>query len=112
MAENAKIGYWKECIGQAAGECGLTMTDEQLMCLAQSAKDGHECYETGFHSPQYDRTPDVGQELKSKYKMLERKFEDYKISAEAEVRRALRLGGGTGISISSSGKIERYSKGC
>lgn len=36
--------YWSECISIAADECGLSMTPEQLDCLAGSVKGGHENY--------------------------------------------------------------------
>lgn len=39
-----KKDYWSECISIAADECGLSMTQEQLDCMADSVKGGHENY--------------------------------------------------------------------
>ncbi len=45
------LDYWRECISCAADECGLSLTDEQLECLAAGAKGGHECYGDAFYQP-------------------------------------------------------------
>lgn len=36
--------YWRECIGNAAEECSLSLTEEQLDALADAAQSGHENY--------------------------------------------------------------------
>lgn len=43
--------YWRDCISEAAEACGLTLTIEQLQCLAEGASGGHECYGMAFYSP-------------------------------------------------------------
>ena len=42
------LDFWKECIGIAADECDLQLTNEQLTCLAESASAGHENYGMAF----------------------------------------------------------------
>jgi len=38
------MDYWKESISIAADECGLTLTEEQLDCLAGSVEVAHDNY--------------------------------------------------------------------
>ena len=64
----AHLDYWKECIGEAADECGLSLTDEQLDCLAGSVQSGHENYGMAFYSPP------AGEYLTSENERLRRKL--------------------------------------
>lgn len=36
--------YWKECISEAAEECGAVLTDEQITCIASWAEGAHDNY--------------------------------------------------------------------
>jgi hypothetical protein len=47
----AELDYWKECLGIAADECGLSLTDDQLTELAEGAMGGHDHYGMAFYSP-------------------------------------------------------------
>lgn len=38
------MDYWKECISIAAEECGVYLTEEQLIYIADSVEGGHENY--------------------------------------------------------------------
>ena len=38
------MNYWEECIGIAADECGLSLTDEQIKYIASSVEGAHENY--------------------------------------------------------------------
>lgn len=42
------LEYWTECVACAADECGLSLTDEQLKCLADGVNGGHENYSMAF----------------------------------------------------------------
>ena len=42
------MDYWEECISIAANDCGLTLTKDQLECLAGSVESGHENYGMAF----------------------------------------------------------------
>ena len=48
---SAQRDYWQECMAIAAEECELTLTPEQLDCLASSAESGHDHYGMVFYSP-------------------------------------------------------------
>lgn len=43
--------YWAECLSNAAEECGLVITSEQLSELAEAVMGGHECYGMAFYQP-------------------------------------------------------------
>lgn len=42
------MNYWEECISQAADECGLVLTEEQLRFLTEAVKGSHESYGMAF----------------------------------------------------------------
>jgi hypothetical protein len=55
--------YWAECVAIAANDCGLTLTEEQLQCLAGAMESGHEHYGLAFYTPPAsDRISDVQRE--------------------------------------------------
>ncbi len=37
------LDYWSECIAEAAENCGLSITSEQLKVLAETVSISHEC---------------------------------------------------------------------
>jgi hypothetical protein len=75
---SAQKDYWSECIAQAADECDLNLTIEQLECLASAAESGHEHYGMAFYSPpDSDRISDIEREWKAKLKTLEQDHEKY-----------------------------------
>jgi hypothetical protein len=51
-----KLDYWKEGISDAARECGLEITNEQLNYLANAVRGGHECYDMAYP----DIMPSIG----------------------------------------------------
>lgn len=100
------VDYWKECISIAADECDLTLTDEQLACLAESAKGGHENYGMAFYSPpDSDRYNDIDREWEKKYKALQAEFDAYRGNAESAVKQALRQHRDDNVSIGSHGEV-------
>ncbi len=83
---SAKRDYWSECIAIAAEECGLTLTPEQLECLADGAESGHEHYGMAFYSPPpSDRLNDIEREWKAKLKAQQDEHERYMRNAETAV---------------------------
>ena len=59
--------YWEETLSDAAQECGLTLTPEQLTALAEAAQSAHECYGMAFYTPpSSDRIAVIERECKQK----------------------------------------------
>lgn len=105
----AQIDYWKECIAIAADECGVALTAEQLECIADSAKGGHECYGMSFYSPpDSDRLSDIEGEWKAKLAALQREFDAYRGNAETAVKQALGQYGDAQVSIGEYGEVLRH----
>lgn len=105
----AERDYWKECIAIAAEECGATLTTDQLECLADSAKSGHEHYGMAFYSPPAsDRLNDIEREWKAKHAALQREFDAYRSNAETAVKRALRQSSDTPVTIGKYGEVFRH----
>ena len=73
------LEYWKESLGQAADECGLKLTDEQLTCLAEAAEGSHDNYGTAFYSPPAsDRIADIERGWQAKVEAAEASAERYR----------------------------------
>ena len=101
--------YWKECISLAADECGLTLTSEQLECLASSAEAGHENYGMAFYSPPAgDRIADIERGWKEKVARVETEAERYRANAETAIKRALRQRDDANVSIGEYGEVHRH----
>ena len=106
---SSQSDYWEEAISTAAYECGLTLTPEQLACLAEAAERAHDHYGMAFYSPPAsDRFTDLEQEFAKKLKEKEQELERYRNDAEDAVRRALRLRPDTHISVGRRGEVFRY----
>lgn len=104
-----QLDYWKECISQAAEDCGLTMTDEQLVAIAAAAESGHEHYGMAFYSPPAsDRLGDIEKEWKAKLKAKDQELERYRANAEMAVKRALRQHSDANLSIGEYGEVTRW----
>jgi len=102
-------GYWKECIGIAADEIGLVLTDEQIDHLAESVRGGHENYGMAFYSPpSSDRLNVIQREADDKCRRLEREFEEYRNGAEKAIKRALNQYADTTVSITGEGEVYRH----
>lgn len=76
----AESDYWEECIAQAAEECGLELTQEQLKYLAGSAECGHDNYSMAFGCDVADKNY-ISDEA--------RELEQLKVSLEKKRRREL-----------------------
>lgn len=84
------IDYWKECILNAAEECDLLMTEDQLNCLAEGVEGGHDNYSQAFYSPpSHERIDNIEREFKEKLRDKEKEFERFRINAEAAIKKAL-----------------------
>lgn len=101
--------YWTECISAAAEECGLTLTPEQLECLAGGAEGGHDNYGMAFYSPPWsDRMGDIEREASDKLKRLQAEFDAYRNNAETAVKLALRQYDDANVSIGEYGEVFRH----
>lgn len=103
------IDYWKECVSVSAEECGATLTDEQILCIAESVMAGHENYGMAYYSPPAgDRIAEVEREWKAKVQRLERDAEKYRENAEKAVKHALCQKSDEQISIGEDGGVFRH----
>lgn len=92
--------YWTECIGNAAEEIDLALTDEQLDALAFAAENGHECYGQVFYSPPWsDRISDIEDAWRKKLKAAEDELHQYQQDAERMMKRALKMHSDENVSI-------------
>ena len=98
--------YWKECLSIAAEECDLTLTPEQLGCLADAAESGHAHYGMAFYSPPAsERMSEIEDGWKAKLKALQAEFDAYKGHAETAVKQALRVHQTESVSIEPYGEV-------
>lgn len=98
--------YWRGCISQAAEDCNLILTKEQLQCLSESVEISHNNYDMAFYSPpNSERLDDIEKEYKLKIKKMEKDFEIYKENAETAVKKALNLYSDSKISMGERGEV-------
>jgi len=110
---NAQKDYWKECMAIAAEECDLTLTDDQLDCLASSAKAGHDHYGMAFYSPPpTERITDIEAVWKERLKTLQAEFDAYRGNAETAIKQALRVHRDEQVGIGSYGEVHLYNGRC
>lgn len=103
---SAQMDYWTECIAIAAEECDLTLTREQLECLASAAESGHDHYGQAFYSPPPgERLSEIEDEWRRKLKALQAEFDAYRGDAETAVKQALRIHRETPVSIHEHGEV-------
>ena len=103
------LDYWRECVSQAAGDCGLTLTTEQLESIAYAVEGAHENYGMAFYSPPAtDRISAIEEEYQARIDKLSREADKFREDAHAAVKRCLRLHREDRISIQPGGYIERY----
>ena len=101
--------YWKDCISEAANECDLKLTPEQLDCLAAGAEGGHEHYGMAFYSPPWtDRMSAIELENKDKLESLQAKFDTYVRNSEEAVKQALHVYRDDRVSIGERGEVLRH----
>lgn len=100
--------YWEDCIAEAACECGLSLPQEQLECLAGFAQAGHENYGMAFYSPSTtDRMDGMRREEAVKLKRLQEEFDAYKRNAENAIKRALEIDDAE-VGIEKGGWVTKY----
>lgn len=103
------LDYWEECISQVTDDCDLTLTSEQLTCIAEAVSGGHEHYGMAFYSPpDSDRYADIEREWQQKYKTLKSEFDAYRGNAEIAVKLALRQYRDANVSIGEHGEVLRH----
>lgn len=105
----ASAEYWQECISEAAEECGLTITQEQIASIAEAVEGAHENYGMAFYQPPpSDRFNEIEREHKDELDALRREFDTYRGTAEKTVGRILRQHSDTIISITEDGDVLRH----
>lgn len=52
------LDYWKECVSEAAIDCGAQLSREQIDCIARTCKGAHENYGMAFYTPPSEHRPD------------------------------------------------------
>lgn len=98
--------YWKECISDAADECGLSMTEDQTACLARAAELGHEYFGMAFYSPPPgERIASIEQEWKERLLALQKDYDRYVSNSETAVKKALGLYKDSQVTIGKYGEV-------
>ena len=106
MPQDAQQDYWEECISLGAEACNLELTPEQLECLADSVRSGHEHYGMAFYSPPpSDRLSTIEAEWKGRLDSLRTEFDNYRSNSDKAIRRALGLRSDSNISIEQHGDV-------
>lgn len=106
---SAQSDYWSECISEAADECGVELTAEQLAVFARTVEGGHECYGMAFYSPPpSDRLNQIDRDWQKRFDALQAEFDVYRGDAETAVRRALRQYSDANVSIGENGDVFRH----
>ena len=101
--------YWRECISNAAEECGALLTSEQVNEIAGSVQGAHENYGMAFYSPpSSDRISTVEREGNAKLARLQAEFDAYRENAETAVKRALRQRRDANVTIEKNGEVLRW----
>lgn len=101
--------YWEEVLAIAAEECELTLTEQQLACLAEAADGAHEHYGMSFYSPpSTDLIEDIKREYEAKIKAKDRELERYRDNAETAVKLALRQQSDARVTIGERGEVFRH----
>jgi hypothetical protein len=79
------MSYWEDCISEAADECGLVMTNKQLMFMVSAVEGSHKNYglATGRDCIPDPRDTEI-KELKQKY---EKELEYKEKGFEANIRK-------------------------
>lgn len=73
MTTDCYLGYWKECIEDAAYECGLELSSGQLNSMADFIKLAHDNYGFAFYQPSSEDV--CGQEISSLKRQLKKERE-------------------------------------
>jgi hypothetical protein len=103
--------YWRECISQAADECGLELTPESAEHLAGAVEGAHENYGMAFYSPPAgDREADIRRDADKALSKLQASFDRYVENAETAIKRALakHLNSDAIVSIGDGGSIYEH----
>ena len=101
--------YWAECISDAAGECDITLTSEQLNLMARAVEGAHENYGMAFYSPPAsDRVADVERGWKRRYEALQVEYDKFRGNANTAVKQALGQYSDAQISIGEHGEVTRH----
>lgn len=81
------MNLWEGCILDAAGECGVTLTDEQLTHIAEAVAGMHDNYYTAGYSPPSESGPSFRErELEAALESARRELNEYRSNVQAGLR--------------------------
>jgi hypothetical protein len=102
----SRSDYWEETIAQAAEECELLITPEQLKVIAEAVEISHDNYGMAFYSPpDHERIDDIEKEWKMKLADKQRELDRYINNAETAIKQALRQRPDTHVTIGNHGEV-------
>ena len=105
----SELGYWAECISDAADGCGLQLTAEQLAELADGVRIAHEQYSMAFYSPpSTDRLSEIERRHEEEASQIKARLERAEEGAKTAIRRALGIHSDALISITDDGEVYRH----
>jgi hypothetical protein len=100
------IDYWAECISNAAGECGVNLTSQQLEWISEAVDGAHENYGMAFYSPPpSDRIAVIEREGKAKLESLQKDFDLYRHGSESAMKTALQVHHQDNLYITNDGEV-------
>jgi len=100
------MDYWEETIETAAEECGISLTEEQLKCLASAVEASHDNYGLAYYQPpSSDRVAAIEREASERRTRLERKVEVERKRTLDALKTALRLRPEARISVDDDGSV-------
>lgn len=106
---SAQLEYWTECIANAAEECELALTADQLSYIAGAVENYHDNYGLAFYSPSSnERLNDIEREWKQKLKAKEEEHNRYVQNAELAIKYALSVHRDASVSIGEHGEVLRH----
>jgi CRISPR/Cas system CMR subunit Cmr6 (Cas7 group RAMP superfamily) len=101
--------YWTECITQAAEDCNLSLTKEQLDCLVETVKLSHENYDQAFYSPPaIDFISEIEREFEERLKKEQAEHEEYVKNSEIAIKKALSVKIDDRVAIEKDGEVYHY----
>ena len=100
------LSYWKECIQDAADECGLNISAEQISSIADSVRIAHENYDMAFYRPpSTDRISVLEEEKRIAVRQKEDELLRYQMLAEKCIKKSMGLRQDEIISIQDDGSV-------
>jgi thiamine pyrophosphate-dependent acetolactate synthase large subunit-like protein len=104
MASDAAKEFWIECISNAAEECSLTLSPEQLDSMANYVQVSHENYGQAFYSPPAsDRLSEIQREHSAAIHAMKNDADRAERNAKDAIRKLARVHRDDHITIEDGG---------